>query len=155
MKGGECNLATRPLKSATCNQEVMKIGKGDAMLKRLVLLFVVLSALFVNVGPAFAQSRATLYVDTAYVGPEDGSQARPYNTTSEAIAVGQTLPYGADIYVKQADGTWRYYTTVVPVYPGQTGNTLATPVLFALLAALSLALVLGGWFLLRRSRSQA
>ena len=123
------------------------------MFKKLVLLFVVLAALMVSAGPALGlQNAAILYVDKAYVGPEDGSQAKPYNTIEEATAVGQSLPSGADIYQKQSDGSWKYVKTVPPVHPGGTGIPLAGPVLFGLLVAFSLILILAGLVLRRRSQ---
>jgi hypothetical protein len=126
------------------------------MLKKLVLVFVVLAALLVSANVAFGlQFPATLYVDLAYVGSEDGSQAKPYNNIDEATAIAQNMPYGADIYQKQADGSWKFLKTVNPVHAGQTGTPLARPVLFGILVAFSLLLIVLGLRLRRQSRALA
>ena len=123
------------------------------MLKRLVLLFVALIALLASVRPVQAyQAPVTLYVDAAYTGSEDGSQQKPYNTINEAIAVAQSQPGGGLIFVKQSDGTYKFDRQVDSVKPGQTGLPLARPVLYGLLAFLSLILILAGWQFQRRSR---
>jgi len=72
------------------------------------------------------------------------------------VAAGQAQPYGAYIYVKNATtGAWDYYGYIAPVNGGSTGTPLSGPVLFGLLALVSLGLIAGGWFLLRRSRARA
>jgi hypothetical protein len=127
------------------------------MFKKLVLTVVVLAALLVYANPAMAQGvPTTYYVDTAYTGTtENGTQSAPYNTLAEAVAAGQAQPYGAYIYTKSTTGTWVYYGYIAPVNGGDTGTPLSAPVLFGLLALLSLGLVAGGWFLMRRSRTRA
>lgn len=125
------------------------------MLRRSILLLVVLAALMVSATPALAhQYPITLYVDTAYTGPEYGTELEPYNSLEEAVAEAQAQPYGAYIWIKQTDGTWWYYGYIATVNPPITGLALTGPALIALLAAVCLLLVLGGWFLLRRSRAQ-
>ena len=126
------------------------------MLRKLVLLVAVLATFLMTASPAFAQSGAptTYYVDTAYTGTEAGTPSQPYSTLDKAVAAGQGQPYGAHIYVKQ-NGAWVYYGYIAPVGAPSTGMALSGPALFALLAIASLILVLGGWFLLRRSRTLA
>ena len=124
------------------------------MLKKLVLIAVVLSALLAFTSPALAQGApATYYVDTAYTGTEVGTQSQPFNTTAEAVAAAQAQPYGAYIYT-WTNNTWTYFGYISPVYPPDTGSPLSGPALFALLALLSIGLILGGWYLLRRSHTR-
>lgn len=124
------------------------------MLKKLVLIATVLSALLAFTSPALAQGApTTYYVDTAYTGTEVGTQAQPFNTVAEAVAAAQAQPYGGYIYTK-TNGTWAYYGYIAPVYPPDTGSPLSGPAMFALLALLSIGLILGGWYLLRRSRAR-
>jgi hypothetical protein len=127
------------------------------MLKKLVSIVVALAALLAFASPAFAQQGAptTYYVDTAYTGTETGTPSQPYNTLEEAITAGQAQPYGAYIYTKGAEGNWVYYGYIAPVNPGDDGVALSSPALFGLLGLLSLGLVAGGWFLMRRSRTRA
>ncbi len=126
------------------------------MLKKLVLFFIVLSSVIVSTGPALGLQYAdSIYVDTAYIGNEDGTQQHPYTNMDEAIAIGQAKPYGADIYQKQADGSWKLVKSVDPVIPAQTGVPLAGPVLFGILVAFSLLLIVLGLQLRRRSRALA
>lgn len=137
------------------------------MLKKLLLTAVLLLALLAYVSPAMALSgayggyggaTATFYVDTAYAGPtETGTPAEPYKTVDAAIQAAQALPYGAHIWMKdQATGKYSiYYGFIAGVYGGPTGTPLSTPVMFGLLALVSLGLIAGGWFLMRRSRAKA
>lgn len=126
------------------------------MLKKSVLLFVILVALLANAGPGLAyQAPVVLYVDTAYTGTENGTQSEPYNSEAEADAVAQTKPGGGVIMVKDANGVYQYDHFVNPVRPGQTGIPLAGPVLYLLLAVLSLILITAGWMLKRRSQAAA
>jgi len=98
------------------------------MLKKLVLIATVLSALLAFTSPALAQGTpTTYYVDTAYTGTEVGTQAQPFNTIAEAVAAAQAQPYGAYIYTK-VNGTWAYWGYVAPVYPPDTGSPLSGPV---------------------------
>ena len=125
------------------------------MLKKLVLIATVLSALLAFTSPALAQGvPTTYYVDTAYTGTEVGTQAQPFNTVAEAVAAAQAQPYGGYIYTR-TNNTWAYFGFIAPVYPPDTGSPLSGPALFALLALLSIGLILGGWYLLRRSRARA
>ena len=87
--------------------------------------------------------------------PKSGSQAQPFNTQAEAIAYAQSQPYGGNIYTKQTDGSYIFTMYVAPVYPPDTGTPLSSTALVVLLGIVSLILVLGGWFLLQRSRKQA
>lgn len=126
------------------------------MLRRSVLILVVLTALLVSASPALAQipgAPATYYVDTAYTGTETGSQSQPFNTINEAVAAAQAQPYGGYIFTKQ-NSSWVYYGYIDSVYGPGTGTALSGPALFALLAVVSLVLVLGGWLLLKRSRAR-
>lgn len=123
------------------------------MEKRLVLLFVVLAAFLASAGSVLAfQAPVSVYVDSAYVGSEDGSQTKPYNTMNEAIYYARNQPGGGWIYVKQPDGSWKYDHPEPYVRPGPSGTPLAGSVLFALLAVLSLILIIVGWILLRRAQ---
>ena len=126
------------------------------MLKRFVLIVAVLAALSAFTSPALAHQGVptTYYVDTAYTGTEVGTPAQPFNTLDEAVAASQAQPYGGYIYTKISAGAWAYYGYVAPVYPGDTGRSLSGPALIALLAVLSLILVLAGGLLLRRSRTR-
>jgi hypothetical protein len=125
------------------------------MLKKLVLIVAVLAALLVTASPALAQGYAgTYYVDTAYTGTEIGTATQPFNTLDEAISAAQNNPYGGYIYTKSATtGSWVYYGYIATVVPPDTGVVLSGPALFALLGIASLALVAGGWFMMRRSRA--
>ena len=126
------------------------------MLKKSILFLVVVAALLANASPALAHTYSpTFYVDTAYTGTEYGTQAQPYNTLDEAVSAAQAQPYGGYIWIKQTDGTWVYYGYIATVHPPITGTPLSGPVLFALLVVLSLGLITGGWFLMRRSRARA
>lgn len=122
------------------------------MLKKFVVLFIILIALLANVSSVLAvQAPVLIYVNTSYEGPEDGTQEKPYNTIAEADAVGQTKAGGAVIMLWNGN----VYVSdhfVDPVRPGATGIPLAGPVLYGLLAVLSLLLILAGWQLRRRSR---
>ena len=127
------------------------------MLRKLVLLVAVLATFLATAVPAFAQSGAptTYYVDTAYTGTEVGTTPdQPYNTIDEAVAAAQAQPYGGNIYTKQ-NGTYVFYGFIAHVGTPPTGMALSGPALFALLAVASLVLILGGWLLMRRSRTLA
>lgn len=122
------------------------------MLNKSVLLFVALLAFLANAGPARALAApVVVYVDTAYVGSEEGTQDKPYNTIKEADAFARNEPGGGVIMVKK-NGTYVYDHFVNPVSPGQTGIPLAGPVLYALLALFCLVLIVAGWLFGRRSR---
>ncbi len=122
------------------------------MLKRSVLLFVVLLAVLMSARPVLAlDPPIVVYVDTAYTGTEDGSQDKPYNTVAEANAVAQNNPGGGGLVMVKKNGTYVPDHFVPSVRPGQTGIPLAGPVLYALLALLSLLLILVGWRFSRRS----
>ena len=126
------------------------------MFKKLVSIVVVLAALMAFASPAFAQGTpATYYVDTAYTGTETGSSTQPFNTLEEAISAAQAQTYGAYVYTKTAAGAWQYYGYIAPVVPPDTGMPVSGPALFALLGLLSVGLIAGGWYLMRRSRAQA
>jgi hypothetical protein len=123
------------------------------MKKNLLLLFVVLAALLASAGPVLAlQAPVSVHVWYDYNGSEDGSQERPYNTMNEANYYARNQPGGGWIYVKQADGSWKFDHAEPYVFPGPSGTPLAGPVLFALLALASLILIAAGWFLLRRAQ---
>jgi hypothetical protein len=123
------------------------------MLKRSVLLFVVLLAVLASARPVWAlEPPIVVYVDTAYTGTEEGTQDKPYNTIAEANAVAQNNPGGGGLVMVKKNGTYVPDHFVPSVKPGQTGIPLAGPVLYALLAVLSLILILVGWQFARRSR---
>ena len=125
------------------------------MFKRMLRIIVVLIALLAFATPALALGTpGTNYVDTAYTGTETGSSTQPFNTLEEAVAAAQANPYGGYIYTK-VNGVFTYYGYIATVYPPDTGSPIAGPALFALLALVSLGLIVGGWFLLRRSRARA
>jgi hypothetical protein len=122
------------------------------MLKRSVLFFVALLAFLANAGPVQADDAPILvYVDTAHVGPENGTEAEPYNTLDEGIWKAQHNEGGGVIMLK-TNGVYEPNQFVDSVLPGQTGIPLAKPVLYGLLLALTLLLILAGWQLRRRSR---
>jgi hypothetical protein len=127
------------------------------MLKKLVLIVVVLAALMMTVSPAMAQSYAgTYYVNTANTTNGTGTQASPFNTLEAAISAAQNNPNGGYIYTWSATtNTWVYYGFIATVVPPDTGTPISTPVLFGLLGIVSLGLVAGGWFLMRRSHTLA
>lgn len=68
------------------------------------------------------QDVSIIYVDTSYIGTEDGSQSRPYNTMNEGVSAARSRANGAYIYTKQSDGTWRYHSYVAPINPGASGG---------------------------------
>jgi hypothetical protein len=122
------------------------------MLKKLVLLFVALVAILASAGPAKAyQAPIEVYWDPGYVGPENGTEAEPYSTLEEATWKAQNNAGGGLIKLK-TNGEYVPYRFVDSVKPGPTGIPLAGPVLYGLLAVLSLLLILAGWLLRRRSR---
>jgi hypothetical protein len=122
------------------------------MLNKLILLFVVLVAILASVDSVLAvQAPILVYVDTAYVGSESGTEAEPYNTIEEAVWKAQNSAGGGVLYLK-TNGEYVYNRFVSPVRPGPTGIPMAGPVLYGLLAVLSLLLILAGWQLRRRSR---
>ena len=126
------------------------------MFKKVVLIFAVLVALLAFTSPALALATpGTYYVDTAYTGTEAGTQTQPFNTLDEAVAAAQANPLGGYIYTKGTNGAWVYYGYINTVIPPDTGMVLSESALFGLLAVLSLGLIVGGWFLLRRSRTRA
>jgi hypothetical protein len=128
------------------------------MLKKLVLTVVLLVALLAYASPAMAQtySAGTYYVNTANTTNGTGTQTSPFNTLDAAISAAQNNPYGGYIYTWNAtSNTWVYYGYIATVVPPDTGTPISGPALFALLGLVSLGLIAGGWFLLRRSRARA
>lgn len=128
------------------------------MLRKMVLLVAILATFLMTASPALALqygAPTTYYVDTAYTGTEAGTPSQPYSTLDKAVAAAQGQPYGAYIYTKNTAGGWTYYGYIAPVGAPGTGMAISGPALFALLAIASLVLILGGWFLLRRSRTLA
>jgi hypothetical protein len=121
------------------------------MLKKLVLIAVVLTALLANASPAFAQG--AYYVDTAYTGTEVGTMTQPFNTLNEAIAAAQANPDGGYIYTGTAPNNYKPWGFVRSVNPPGTGAPLSSTAMFILLVLASLILVATGWFLRRRSRT--
>jgi hypothetical protein len=71
------------------------------------IIIVMLAMIFLTVHPVFAQSGiGEVYVDTNYIGGEDGTQSHPYNTVAEGKAMAQAQPNGAWLYTKQPEGSW-------------------------------------------------
>lgn len=126
------------------------------MFKKMVLIVVVMAALLAFASPAKAHGAAiTLYVDKAYTGIELGTPTQPFNTIDEAVAMAQAQPYGGDIWTMGPDGLWWFYGWIAPINPPITGSNLSGPALFAVLVGISILLIAGGWFLMRRSRARA
>jgi len=115
---------------------------------RLVFVIVIL---LLSASSAIAQPPVEVYVDTGRTDAnEDGSQANPYNTTEEGEAYAQSLPGGANLYVKE-NGVWVFKKSVPPVVSGGQGIPLPRTTLYIMLAILALVLVLVGWLFLRRA----
>jgi hypothetical protein len=128
------------------------------MLRKLVSIVVVLAALMVFASPAMAQSNyaGNYYVDTTYTGTEAGTQTQPFNTIEEAVAAAQNNPNGGNIFTRaSATSPYVFFGFVATTVPPDTGMPISTPALFALLGLVALGLVVGGWFLMRRSRTLA
>lgn len=105
---------------------------------------------------AVAQGPDDVYVDPSRAeGNEDGTEEHPYNTTREGEAYAQSLPDGANLHVKNEDGTWRSPQYVPPVVSGGQGVPLPQLVLYILLAVLTIGLTLAGWLFRRRARQLA
>jgi hypothetical protein len=122
------------------------------MFKKLVLFAVVLTALLsITPSPVLAAS-GYYYVDTAYTGTELGTSTQPFKTLDKAISTAQANPYGGYIYTKTS-GVWKKYGFIESVNPPNTGTSLSSTALFALLGLASLILVTAGWLLMRRSRA--
>ena len=119
------------------------------MLKKLVLIAVVLTALLATAGPVYAAA-GTYYVNTAYTGTEVGTATQPFNTLAEAIAAAQANPDGGYIYTGTT-GAWTYYGFISGINPPNTGASISSTALFVLLGLTSLMLVAAGWFLMRRA----
>ena len=123
------------------------------MTKRFFLLLLLLVVFATIASPATAQAPAVIYVDPSRTsGNEDGSKDNPYNKRTEGVAYLQSLPYGGDLYIKRADGTWEGPIQIDPTLPGTGGAPLPAVTLFMILAVFALMLILIGWFLMRRSR---
>jgi hypothetical protein len=122
------------------------------MLRRSMLLCILLLAVLVSVRPAQAlEAPIVVYVREDYSGTETGTEAEPYNTVKEATDKARNTNGGGVILIWQTDG-YVYHSSVEGVGPGQTGLPIAGPVLYALLAMLSLILILAGWQFARRAR---
>lgn len=125
------------------------------MIKKLITVLFLAAFILISAQPALADGvPGSIYVDTAYAGSEDGTQAKPYNTVNEARALARSMPGGAWIYLKQGD-TWNRLEYVKPVVSGVTGIPLATAAIYALLAVLTLGLLFVGWQFQRRARQTA
>jgi hypothetical protein len=122
------------------------------MKKRISLLFFLLAAFITIAHPAMAQAPEPIYVDPFRVGGnEDGTVANPYTSEAEGIAYLQALPYGGDLYVRNADGTWSGPRPIDPAKLGGGGVPLPTATVYLLLAFTALGLIFTGWLLMRRS----
>jgi len=122
-------------------------------MKRLILLVVLLMVLFADANRALAfDAPILIYVDTAYVGPEVGTDpTKPFDTMTQAIAMAQSSKGGGLIMVK-INGEYKPDRFVNSVTSGNTGIPLSGPALYGLLAILSVLVILVGWQLQRRSR---
>jgi hypothetical protein len=125
--------------------------KEIQMIKRFTFIVLLALTILAVAIPAHAQGVGSVYVDTAWTGSEDGTQAKPYNTEAEGINAARAMAGGAYVYIKTADGwgTGRYYA---PTFSGPTGTPFADALLYTLLAVLALGLILAGWYFQRRSR---
>jgi hypothetical protein len=123
------------------------------MKKQISLLFYLLAAFVTIVHPVMAQAPEPIYVDPFRVGGnEDGTMENPYNSQTEGIAYLQALPYGGDLYVRRADGTWGEPTPVDPARLGGGGVPLPKATLYLILVFTALGLIFTGWLLMRQSR---
>jgi hypothetical protein len=122
------------------------------MIKRFTFIVLLAITILAIALPAYAQGVGAVYVDTAYTGSEDGSQAKPYNTLGEGITAARAMAGGAYVYVKNADGTWSQGTYYPPTYSGPYGTPIPDALLYTLLGLLALVLILAGWYFQRRSR---
>jgi hypothetical protein len=120
------------------------------MMKRFIFVVSLAITFLAAAPPAHAQGLMEIYVDSAWTGSEDGTQAKPYNTYAEGFALARAQPGGAWLNTKQADGTWRR-EYIRPAVSGPLGTPLADASLYALLAVLALVLILVGWRFQRRS----
>jgi len=126
--------------------------KEIQMIKRFTFIVLLALTILAVAIPAHAQGVGSVYVDTAYTGSEDGTQAKPYNTLNEGITAARAMTGGAYVYVKNADGTWGQGTYYASTYQGRYGDPIPDALLYTLLAVLALGLILAGWYFQRRSR---
>jgi hypothetical protein len=99
-----------------------------------------------------ADAPVNVYVDGGRSGAnEDGTQEHPYDTIKEGEGYARSSPDGGIVYIKQADGNWKYYDYFPSVDSGGQGTLLPRITLYALLAVLALGLILVGWQLRRRA----
>ena len=122
-------------------------------MKKLIFpLFFLIVTFAMSAYPATAQAPEPIYVDPFRPdGNEDGTKNHPYNSEAEGIAYLQALPYGGDLYIKRADGTWEGPIQIDPARPGGGGDPLPATTLYIVLAVFAIMLILIGWLLVRRS----
>lgn len=124
--------------------------------QRFFLIFLLAVLMLAGVRPAAAQAITEIYVDpTRTSANEDGTQTNPYNNENEGRAYLQALPYGGNLYIKRADGTWQGPIPIPPARPGPSGEPLPPLTLYILLGVLGVVLMLAGWWLTRRGRRLA
>lgn len=121
--------------------------------KSCFVIFLLIIAILITASPVAAQSGPEdVYVDEGRDdGNEDGSQSNPYNTEAEGYAYARSQPDGANLYIRNEDGTWEK-VYVPPVLAAGGGTSIPEITLYILLATLALALVVGGWLLKRRAQ---
>ncbi len=134
------------------------------MLKKLVLIAVVLTALLATTTLAFAATnlcdppptpgqtrnfKILCYFDTSYTGTtEMGTRDQPFKTEASAIAEARAHTSGGYVIDKQTGVSKPYEHPIT----GINGASISRTAIFALLGLASLILVAVGWFLMRRAR---
>ena len=121
------------------------------MARKIFVLLLLAVILFSAVIEVSANGPLDVYVDPNYVGSEEGTKDKPYNSLGEAEAYAQSGDDGGLVYTKQADGSWLFVKYVRPCHCGCHGISLPDVTLYVLLAVLAVLLMLAGWRLSRRA----